>query len=648
MASASAANNTFQISDEVYDRSKAEYEAAVHEGGGFILKDYYTIFEYRDRRAKFFDKLPGWSRRPGDIYNLVKRDSNYFFNEDDPARQLDALEVRERELEHEFTILLPLPTTANTQTIDNFKTCPPIDDSREEVEVSEDEDEVMEGGDHEGDEAEDDYDEDVEDGRDVPTPGGSATRSTPVTSPIMSTNSDLNKKLALLNDPASIADLSDLATPMLPGRLTPSKPRVAPPQQSVPAPAVSAIQIRKKTTSPKDLSLSKDPASIANLSDLATPMLPGGLARSKPHMAPPQPPVSAPVDTIQTQKTTTSPKNFSVAPGVSSMARYGMPRSVKSQQRQHTPEQAKMTALKPTSASKVSKIVPNATTTNHQADFAEPAPKKKKLDHIAAKPAKAPGVPTSSQPAANNKQAATVPSVVSLPTTAQPIKNNKRAPAVASGTTKQTTSHSTTNNSQPTVVSSNAPGSAVAPTAAQLRLNDIITGRILPRSKQEAKDAVDEQHNRLLAAYRSQNQNQTQSNTRKSARQSIANTNSDPDFMPHYFSAANFAPVDPNADLEDDESGSVRCICGIIENDGKEMLQCETCEVWQHTACVFPTLDEDKIAKEKEKDFWCTVCDPYAHRHVLKDLRAGQSVGSNQSSKGAAKAKGKAKGKSKK
>ena len=71
------------------------------------------------------------------------------------------------------------------------------------------------------------------------------------------------------------------------------------------------------------------------------------------------------------------------------MSRYGMPGPIKSQQRQHTPEQARMTAPKPTpAASKISKIVPSATATTGQTDTAEPVSKKQKVDHIAAKPAK--------------------------------------------------------------------------------------------------------------------------------------------------------------------------------------------------------------------------------------------------------------------
>jgi hypothetical protein len=632
MASTAAANSNFHISDEIYDRARAEYEAAVHEGGGSILKDYYTIFEYRSRREKFFDKLPGWSRQPGAIQKMVKTDAELIFDEYDGIQQLDAVEVREREVAHEFPVLLPLPTTANTQTIDNFKTCPPIDGSRQADEVFEDEDEAVGDGDREANEAEEDYGEDVEDGRDVPTPGSSATHSTPVTSPALNTGSELDKRLAILRDPVNIANLTDLATPMLPGYVAPPKKRKAPPQP-----------------------------------DVSTP----------------------PVDGVYTQKTTTSPKNFTVAPGVSSMSRYGMPAPVKSQQRQHTPEQAKMTASRPTSASKISKINPKTTATTSQSDASEPVTKKRKVEHAAAQPAKALAIPTTSQPATNHKQAPTVSSGATQSMTSRPATNNDQPPAVSSSIIRTTTSQPTTSNQQPSIgsrggaiaividplltaiinqtatVPSTAPKTtappatvpaaappaaapAAAPTTAsaatQRRLNDIVAGRILPRSKQEAQDAAEEQHSRLLAAYRAQNL--SQSTTRRSVRQSTNSINPDPDFMPHYFSAANF----PAEEVE--SGGCTRCVCGATENDpNKGAVVCEPCGVWQHTECLYPGVSEADL---KKLDHLCTQCDPYVHRHVLKALRAGETIGGEQNGKGQGKdqgkgkAKGKAKGKSKK
>ena len=50
------------------------------------------------------------------------------------------------------------------------------------------------------------------------------------------------------------------------------------------------------------------------------------------------------------------------------------------------------------------------------------------------------------------------------------------------------------------------------------------------------------------------------------------------------------------------------------------MICCETCEVWQHSACVVLGLTEGKL---KALRWECTVCDPWGNREVLKGLRAG-------------------------
>jgi hypothetical protein len=101
MASAAAANNiedTIQISDDDYDMAKALYEAAVHEGGGSILKDYYTIFEYRNRRCTFYDKLPGDGSPRSRTRPEVRRPSAASYHRQHADhRQLQDLSTRRRE-----------------------------------------------------------------------------------------------------------------------------------------------------------------------------------------------------------------------------------------------------------------------------------------------------------------------------------------------------------------------------------------------------------------------------------------------------------------------------------------------------------------------------------------------------------------------
>ena len=67
------------------------------------------------------------------------------------------------------------------------------------------------------------------------------------------------------------------------------------------------------------------------------------------------------------------------------------------------------------------------------------------------------------------------------------------------------------------------------------------------------------------------------------------------------------------------KSTLVRCICGIQYDDGENMICCEACEVWQHSACVVPGLTEGKLEALKWE---CTNCDPWGNREVLKGLRA--------------------------
>jgi hypothetical protein len=71
--------------------------------------------------------------------------------------------------------------------------------------------------------------------------------------------------------------------------------------------------------------------------------------------------------------------------------------------------------------------------------------------------------------------------------------------------------------------------------------------------------------------------------------------------------------------------------------------------VWQHVDCLYPGIKFTEEQFEELKHL-CTACDPYAHRHVLKALRAGEAIGGDQKGKdqGKGKAKGRTKGKSKK
>ncbi len=52
-----------------------------------------------------------------------------------------------------------------------------------------------------------------------------------------------------------------------------------------------------------------------------------------------------------------------------------------------------------------------------------------------------------------------------------------------------------------------------------------------------------------------------------------------------------------------EETETVRCECGVNEDDGEPLLQCEECEVWSHTACAGVTMSEAQNMR-----FSCQEC----------------------------------------
>ncbi|KAJ1989439.1 Histone deacetylase complex subunit [Coemansia spiralis] len=67
---------------------------------------------------------------------------------------------------------------------------------------------------------------------------------------------------------------------------------------------------------------------------------------------------------------------------------------------------------------------------------------------------------------------------------------------------------------------------------------------------------------------------------------------------------------DSNTDSDDNDDGVVRCVCGE-RNDGELMIQCEVCQVWQHTLCM-GIRDEAHIPDQ----YYCEKCRPEDHPYV--------------------------------
>ncbi|KAI0058101.1 hypothetical protein BV25DRAFT_1315076 [Artomyces pyxidatus] len=70
----------------------------------------------------------------------------------------------------------------------------------------------------------------------------------------------------------------------------------------------------------------------------------------------------------------------------------------------------------------------------------------------------------------------------------------------------------------------------------------------------------------------------------------------------------------------EEEQGVTRCVCGSTGEDdtdaGEFMVQCETCNVWQHGLCM-GYESEDQLPKD---DYHCELCKPELHEELLKKL----------------------------
>ncbi|KAJ2081148.1 Histone deacetylase complex subunit [Coemansia sp. RSA 988] len=61
---------------------------------------------------------------------------------------------------------------------------------------------------------------------------------------------------------------------------------------------------------------------------------------------------------------------------------------------------------------------------------------------------------------------------------------------------------------------------------------------------------------------------------------------------------------------EESDDGVVRCVCGE-RNDGELMIQCEVCQVWQHTLCM-----GIRDAAHIPDDYYCEKCRPGDHPYI--------------------------------
>ncbi|KAF2720751.1 hypothetical protein K431DRAFT_86436 [Polychaeton citri CBS 116435] len=143
-------------------------------------------------------------------------------------------------------------------------------------------------------------------------------------------------------------------------------------------------------------------------------------------------------------------------------------------------------------------------------------------------------------------------------------------------------------------------------------LEDVIEGRSLPASIEQARAASAERRARLLEEHNARRQQQARGTARKTR---VRNT--EPDLMPEFFNVRNF----PRSKRDE----TVRCICGQMDDDGKHMVSCDSCYVWEHTACIRDAAPED-LDDSAEETYLCRICDPWRHRGQLRKLRAGEPL----------------------
>lgn len=73
----------------------------------------------------------------------------------------------------------------------------------------------------------------------------------------------------------------------------------------------------------------------------------------------------------------------------------------------------------------------------------------------------------------------------------------------------------------------------------------------------------------------------------------------------------------------DEEDETIRCICGVTEQDDdsdESWIACENCTAWQHNVCMGITTDEAAL---KDMDYYCEQCRPENHKELLDAIANG-------------------------
>ncbi|KAH9828081.1 hypothetical protein Tdes44962_MAKER02631 [Teratosphaeria destructans] len=136
------------------------------------------------------------------------------------------------------------------------------------------------------------------------------------------------------------------------------------------------------------------------------------------------------------------------------------------------------------------------------------------------------------------------------------------------------------------------------PAVPLTHLEKVIIGAAVAKTKQEAREASNIRRQRLLDEYK----------IAEDITGDVVEAEK-PDLLPEFFNPAAFQ----------DPYNEVRCVCGVTHDDRQRFVGCEgdDCQVWQHVACMGTAVPKDL----DKGTYFCQMCDPWAHRELLQELR---------------------------
>jgi len=573
-------------------------EAALE--AGTVINEHYSVNDYVARRTGYLSKHPDYSHMRTGLFHIARRDASDVYKLE--QEQLSVQGVRRREQAAGFDLLLPLPTTNNTETLDSFSSYGPCEWSpsvtwpvARPARIGLDQDNLAMpssstatfGNTQSASVSQTTTLDRAQNHHSAPaiahSPSSSTQRITPPASPNMATQHCAVQTSAQVPQISSV-DLQAASAMTQPANT--NHDIIHPQEQTMANDPMDTSELTESDHSSDQRRPSNSLMDDSTSTRMTTPMLPsptGGSKSSEYQEASPNQNelLRYIVDNLdngrsnqrlQTPSPSTSP--VTVGNNVSALAGRGMSVPVKQKQSRSNAAASKIHGA-------------GAATGN---DVAQPDGQKQ----------------SKKRPASESLDSEALASSTVVQTTEQtpesaapPLKRLKtlrgpRKPEAVSAIAEKQTAHakSKPNKKAPTATITNAPRAG--------HMEAIINGTALPKNGKEAKLASQTRYKRLLA------QHQAAHKVNSAARASRARKTDESDMMPEFFDAEAFA---------DDQQ--VRCVCGIAFDDNTFMVSCEKCTVWQHTACMGAGVPKDV----DNDSYHCHVCDPWAHRKLIARLR---------------------------